>query len=98
MKEILAKLLVSIALGIITGMIVGGLEKNQIQNYYFSYDGPVTEISADLYENQIAKPEQRIKVFKKSLFNKELAIYYGSIAGASFAVIFMLPVLFKRKA
>ena len=98
MERLFSKLIIAIAVGILVGTVIGGMEKNQKVEYYFIND-TTQEVSEDFYKrlNEDSDMKWREKVFKKTTFNKDLAFYYGAITGATLMILLLIPYLIKNK-
>lgn len=93
MKKTLAKVIISIAIGIIVGEYFGNT--NEINKYYF-LSSPKREISESKYIHYSADKELHKNIIKESHFNFSSFLTYGLSTTSILLIVFFVGDLLKK--
>ncbi len=95
MEKIFMKLIISIAIGAIVGLIAE--QQNKVIKYYVIAGEPaLIPISKAIYDEGVLKDSS--KYLKEEIFNTQLFFYYGGLSGAGLIIILLLPNLINRSS
>ena len=90
MKKIVAKFIISIAIGIIVGEYFGN--KNEIVKYYMAYNGKKSEISKEQFDS---KDYKKIRL-QETYFNYRSFLTYSLTVSSAFLLVFFVGDLRKK--
>lgn len=93
MKKTLAKVIISIAIGIIVGEYFGNT--NEIIKYYY-LDGSKTEVSENQYYEDINNEHFKDDLIKESHFNFSSFLTYGLSTTSILLIVFFVGDLLKK--
>lgn len=95
MEKIFIKLIISIAIGAIVGLIAE--QQNKVIKYYVIAGEPtLIPISKAIYDDGVLKDSS--KYLREEIFNAQVFFYYGGLSGAGLIIILLLPNLINRSS